>query len=170
MSSDTDSKYVTEVTKRLEAFKRAVEWSDFISLLGSLETTIKKYGKDYIPCYSQLVKRLNQCLNPLLPAGVHLKTIETYTLIFNTLSRENLIKDFPIITIGLFQFSLNCRILVTAEYLDLLEKYIVPLGTNIKDHAKNVLLGLLPSLESESSEFFSRAYLIILSFYNSIDI
>ncbi|EJW01572.1 hypothetical protein EDEG_03872 [Edhazardia aedis USNM 41457] len=78
-----------ELEKKLETFKTANEWSDFISMLGALDKTLKK-----LPCIkdiekdipvSLLYKRLNQCLNPTLPAGVHNKVIKTYLTIVDKL-------------------------------------------------------------------------------------
>ncbi|KAI4292037.1 hypothetical protein PAPHI01_1311 [Pancytospora philotis] len=152
--------YENEMLKRLEAFKGAEEWSDFIAMLSAVNAVIEKYNEPRVPHTATLVKRLNQCLSPLLPAGVHMKTLETYALLFTKLPRESLLASFPVITQGLFSFSMHCRIIVTAEYLDLLDKYIVPLAPEIP--ADNLLVGILPSLETESSEFYDRALLMMM--------
>lgn len=163
---EKNERYEAEVLKRLEAFKNAVEWSDFIGLLGNLDMVFEKYACSYIPHQALLVKRLNQCLNPVLPAGVHLKTLETYGLIFEKLPRDMLVRDFAVLTLGLFPFAMRCRILVTGEYLDLLERYVVPLAKDVD--TEPVLLGLLPTLESESSEFYDRSFLIVLTLQGQV--
>lgn len=160
-------KYHTEVLRKLEGFKFAKEWSDFIGLLDSLCQIFRKYKADYVPWIPQLVKRLNQLLNPALPGGVHLKTIECYKVIFECMSRENFLKDFDVLTIGIFSFALHCRIIVAADYLELLEM-IAHLGSKIEPFSHHMILGFLPFLESESSEFFGRAYDALVSFMSEI--
>lgn len=163
MNEDKE-RYETEITKRLDAFKTAKEWSDFISLLSSLDSTIKKFSIPDVPRKKLLFKRLNQCLNPVLPAGIHNKALETYALVFERISRENLVKDFDFLTLGLFTFSAHCRILVTSSFLDVMERHIVPLGRDIEDYCTSVLIGLLPPMEFESGEYYNRAHLIITEF------
>ncbi|KAM0672216.1 Dopey-like leucine zipper transcription factor [Ordospora colligata] len=161
---NSKAKYEAEITKKLDAFKNAKEWSDFISLLNSLDSTIKRYAIADVPKKKLLFKRLNQCLNPGLPAGVHNKALETYSLVFGKLSREDFVKEFDFLTLGLFTFSAHSRILVTGSFLDVLEKYIIPLGKCIEKYCKSVLIGLFPPMEFESGEYYNRARLIMMDF------
>lgn len=161
-------KYHTEVLRKLEGFKFAKEWSDFVGLLDSLCQIFRKYKADYVPWIPQLVKRLNQLLNPALPGGVHLKTIECYRVIFGCISKENFLKDFDVLTIGIFGFAQHCRIIVATEYLDLLEMIITHLGSKVEPFSHHIILGFLPFLESESSEFFNRAYDTLVVFLTEI--
>jgi len=169
MSESSDDKYNTEVLRKLEGFKNAKEWSDFIGLLDSLCVIFKKHRKDYIPCLPQLVKRLNQMLNPALPGGVHLKTFECYTTILDLISEDNLLRDFDVFTVGLFNFSLNYKVAVAVEYLDLLEIIVEQLQEKIKPFSQHVIVGFLPFLESESSDFFDRAYGLLVRFLGFVD-
>lgn len=164
-----DTKYIYEISKKLEAFGFAKEWSDFISQVKSLDSTIKQFNLDYIPKRELLCKRLNQCLNPLLPAGVHIKVLETYSIIFECISREELIKHFTEYTLGLFTFGPKSRILVIGAYLNILDKYIISLGKDIETFCTNILIGLLPSLESNNNEFYDRAFILINKFKSLID-
>ncbi|AFN83388.1 dopey-like leucine zipper transcription factor [Encephalitozoon romaleae SJ-2008] len=161
---ESRERYEAEMTKKLDAFKTAKEWSDFISLLSSLDSTIKKFSISEIPKKKLLFKRLNQCLNPVLPAGIHNKTLETYSLVFERISKENLLKEFDFLTLGLFTFSAHCRILVINSFLDLIERYIVPLGKDVEMYCTSILIGLLPPMEFESGEHYGRARLIITEF------
>lgn len=161
---ESKEKYEAEITKKLDAFKTAKEWSDFISLLSSLDATIRRFSIPDIPRKKLLFKRLNQCLNPVLPAGIHNKALETYALVFERISRENMVRDFDFLTLGLFTFSAHCRILVTNSFLDVMERHIVPLGGDVEDYCTNVLIGLLPPMEFESGEYYSRAHLITAEF------
>lgn len=167
MSANSE-KYQVEVLKKLEDFKFAKEWSDFIGLLDSLCSIFKKYRQNYVPCIPQLVKRLNQLLNPTLPGGVHLKTFECYTVIFELASKENILKEFEILTVGLFNFSLNYKVAIAGEYLNLLESVIFNLGPQLGPFSEMVILGFIPFLESESSEFFNRAYNLLNTLLSQI--
>jgi len=158
------NKYHAEVLRVLDKFKRANEWSDFIEPLDSLCTVFKKYNAGYVPCIPHLIKRLNQLLNPALPGGVHLKTIECYKVMFEYTSKENILKDFDVLTLGLFNFSVNCRIIVANEYLDLLEKIVEMFGSKLESFARHILFGFLPFLESEGADFYAKAYFALLSF------
>ncbi|WEL39090.1 dopey-like protein [Encephalitozoon hellem] len=164
----SQERYEAEMTKKLDAFKTAKEWSDFISLLSSLDSTIKKFSLPEIPKKKLLFKRLNQCLNPVLPAGIHNKTLETYSLVFERISKENFLKEFDFLTLGLFTFSAHCRILVINSFLDLIERYIVPLGKDVEMYCTSILIGLLPPMEFESGEHYGRAHLIVTEFKSLI--
>ncbi|ADM11902.1 dopey-like leucine zipper transcription factor [Encephalitozoon intestinalis ATCC 50506] len=167
---ESRERYEAEMTKKLDAFKTAKEWSDFISLLSSLDNTIRKFSIPEIPKKKLLFKRLNQCLNPVLPAGIHNKTLETYSLVFEKISRENFLKEFDFLTLGLFTFSAHCRILVISSFLDLIEKYIVPLGADVERYSTSILIGLLPPMEFESGEHYSRAHLIVTEFKSLVSL
>ncbi|KAI5149822.1 hypothetical protein ENBRE01_1138 [Enteropsectra breve] len=158
------SKYEDELLKKLEAFKNCAEWSDFIMHLENLIDVMNKYSTmEYVPHLPLLVKRLNQCLNSVLPAGVHLKAFDVYTVIFNKLNNHNSSEYYLLLTAGLFAFGLNCRILVVQEYLSLIETHLIPAAPRIQGVCQNLLQALMPHLESESSDFYSRAYQIINS-------
>lgn len=72
--------------KALNLFSSVHEWADFISFLSKLAKTLTHYDYPTVPCRLVLCKRLAQCLNPNLPPGVHLKTLEIYELIFSRIS------------------------------------------------------------------------------------
>ena len=68
-----------DVQSVLKAFDGAKEWPDVIKCLNKLAKALdnKKYEKFVtIPEKLTLCKRLAQCLNPSLPAGVHQKALE----------------------------------------------------------------------------------------------
>lgn len=83
--------YVTAVDKALKSFEYSSEWHDLISALSKLNKVITtwsgKYGGD-LPRLHLVTKRLSQCLHPNLPGGVHLKTLETYELIFKSIPSD----------------------------------------------------------------------------------
>ena len=97
-------RYASTVQRVLEQFDTAVEeWADYISFLGRLlkvaipstsnccfandckALSVKPSGFTEIPHKFLVAKRLSQCLNPVLPSGVHQKTLEVYSYVFSTL-------------------------------------------------------------------------------------
>lgn len=154
-------KYQTEIERKLDAFKYAREWSDFVSLLSGVDATINAYECDFVPKTKMLCKRLMQCLNPALPAGVHSRALQTYALVFSKFSRDKLTKNFQIVTFGFFSSAANIKTFSYELYLDIIKKYILPLGKDLKKYTVNVLIGLLPFLEAENSEFFAKAVHIL---------
>lgn len=161
-------KYRAEVKKKLDAFRYAKEWSDFISLLSSVDTTIKAYKYDFVPKTKMICKRLAQCLNPALPAGVHSKALETYAFVFGKFSREKLLTNFQIITFGFFSSASDIKTFSCKQYLDIIRKFILPLGRDLERYTMNVLIGLLPFLESETNEFFPEAVRILEKFRHEV--
>jgi len=47
-----------------------------------------------IPRRLKIAKRLAQCMHPALPSGVHLKALETYSVIFSKTGPERLATEF----------------------------------------------------------------------------
>lgn len=79
-------KYAAQVSKALASFDAVNEWADFISFLGRLSKTLASSPLPCIPDKLVISKRLAQCLNPALPAGVHQKALEVYGIIFHKIS------------------------------------------------------------------------------------
>ncbi|EPR80010.1 Dopey family protein [Spraguea lophii 42_110] len=169
IASKQREKYVTEMKKKLNAFKTAKEWSDFISLLNDVYDTLSKYNYNFIPYKKILYKRLNQSLNPLLPSGVHNKALMVYKKIFSIISEEEMLNNFNILTLGFFSFSIHSKLIVKPTYLELIEKYIVNKDVHKLEHySRNILVGLLPGMEEETSEFYPRSLKIIKKLQSSI--
>ncbi|KAF9186710.1 hypothetical protein BGZ51_001791 [Haplosporangium sp. Z 767] len=95
-----------------------------------------------IPRSLTVAKRLAQCLNPALPAGVHGKTLDVYAYILETIG---------------------------PQLLDIYEKFYLPLKDRLKPCLKSFMIGLLPGLDEEGSEFFDRVLNIIDSLRKTVD-
>ncbi|KAL6121377.1 pad-1 [Nucleospora cyclopteri] len=210
--------YKIELSRQLAKFSSAKEWSDFIGLLSGLEKIINKYNSEnsrmYLVCIPSVVKRLSQCMNSVLPNGVHARALEVFRTIFEIceksifnkidevekihsalvaagrhVSEEKelavvkesevdrilnqhadvlfLLENFNLITCPLFDFGIHCRILVNRQYLMILENYIVPISQLIPQHLPKIITAILPSMESEQSDFYESAYrLMVVLFEN----
>lgn len=86
------------VQSALDLYEKSKEWADLIKWLQRLSKVhlfflmtmptkqhqvLSKHTFSIIPHKMILSRRLAQCLNPTLPSGVHLKALETYSLIFD---------------------------------------------------------------------------------------
>lgn len=56
-----------------------------------------------IPRRIKLSKRLAQCMHPALPAGVHLKALETYDVIFKCMGTNRLAQELFIYSAGIIK-------------------------------------------------------------------
>lgn len=93
--------YVSAVDKALKSFENTNEWPDLISALGKLNKVIKDYQRfPVIPRRIKISKRLAQCMHVLLPAGVHLKALETYDTIFKCMGTNRLSHELFIYSAG----------------------------------------------------------------------
>lgn len=175
-------KYLNEFDKKLEMFKTAREWSDFMTHLANLIKHISQMPNDVNPLQLPvhiLNKRLNQCLSPSLPAGVHNEVIHVYSLLLmkfkkyiEKLQDEVLIDDcvsymFSHILIGLFTFSRFSKIQSKTPYFNLINNQLVSLNVQLDPFVRNILLGLLPGME-EDNDLLNQVNAIITKLYNKV--
>ena len=97
-------RYVQLMDKVLQSFESVNEWADVIGFLTRLIKLLQSYPQfASIPRKIIVAKRLAQCLNPALPAGVHQKALEAYTVIFEAAgSSRQLLEDLPLWSLGIF--------------------------------------------------------------------
>ena len=153
-------RYASNVERALSSFDSALqEWADYISFLGRLLKALqtKPPNTTTIPFKTIVAKRLSQCVNPRLPAGVHQKTLDVYSYVFKTLGNDGLSKDLSLYLPGLAPTLSFAALSVKPSLLKLFEAYILPLGPKpLRPALKAVILALLPGLEEDSSEEFDR--------------
>lgn len=104
-------------------------------------------------------KRLAQCLNPNLPAGVHQKALEVYDLVFSKIQKEGLLSDLGMYTSGIFPLFEHAATMVKTAILNLLEKHFLELES--LPCLSSVLLSILPGLEDETAEHFGRVFELV---------
>lgn len=110
-----------------------------------------------IPHKLIVAKRLSQCLNPALPTGVHQRALDVYALILTTIGPENLRRDLPAWSSGLFPFFQYAATSVRPIVLSIYERFYVPLQESLRPATKAFILALLPGLEEDTGEFFDKA-------------
>jgi len=79
--------YRDDIVSVLKSFDNTREWADLIKCLQKMKKVLSKNSAfPLLPEKITVSKRLAQCLNPALPSGVHLKTLETYEEIFKLIT------------------------------------------------------------------------------------
>ncbi|WWC97086.1 hypothetical protein V866_003964 [Kwoniella sp. B9012] len=151
-------KYAQLVDKSLQAFESVNEWADFISFLSRLLKTLQSPSPPYpeIPRKLIVSKRLAQCLNPALPAGVHQRALDVYAYIFSIIGVEGLKRDLLIWSSGLFPFFQYATTSVRPLLINIYETCYLPLGSELRPATKALVLALLPGMEEETGDFFDK--------------
>ncbi|GAA5879237.1 hypothetical protein JCM8547_003940, partial [Rhodosporidiobolus lusitaniae] len=150
-------KYSSSVDKCLQSFDQVNEWADFITFLAKLLKCLQAYPQfPAIPHKLIVAKRLSQCLNPALPTGVHQRALDVYTHILTTIGPENLRRDLPAWSSGLFPFFQYAATSVKPIVLNLYERFYLPLQESLRPATKAFILALLPGLEEETGEWFGK--------------
>ncbi|RKP16552.1 hypothetical protein ROZALSC1DRAFT_25138, partial [Rozella allomycis CSF55] len=162
-------KYVLSVDRILGSFETDVkEWPDIITFLTRLQKCIlANDGIPSVPRKRLIFKRLSQCLNGALPAGVHQKTLEVYEVVLGRVSECKLVDNFgmgcfvDLIVRGVYMYAFlgfygYASMNVKPLWLSVMEKYVVCLGGKIGYCMRNVILSLFGGMEEEGSEYFEK--------------
>ncbi len=165
-------RYASNVERALSLFDTALqEWADYIAFLGRLLKALQSKPSDTtdIPHNALVAKRLAQCLAPMLPSGVHQKTLEVYAYVFSVLGKDSLSRDLPLWLPGLSPTLSFASLSVKPALLSLFEVFVLPLNPSILRSAlKAIVLALLPGLEEETSEEFERTLLLLNKFRSTV--
>ena len=158
-------RYATTVERALGTWETAPEeWADYIAFLSRLLRAIQGHGKDTsaLPHSSGIASKLAQCLNPVLPSGVHQKALEVYAYIFATFGRDYVTDHLHAFLPGLSAVLSFASLSTRPGLYDLLENYIVRLNpVDLRPIMKSLVLSVLPALEDETSEDFEQALSIL---------
>ena len=134
-------------------FERAQEWADLIRYLQQLQRTLTRHSSlPIIPDKVLVAKRLYQCLHPALPSGVHLKTLESYELIFSRIGPDRLARDLAFYSEGIFPLYRHASYQVKPVLLDLFERHYVPLGYRAVPCLPGLTQALFLAMEDVGSE------------------
>ncbi|ORZ32586.1 Dopey, N-terminal-domain-containing protein [Catenaria anguillulae PL171] len=148
-------RYAQAVDKVLVSFDSIVEWPDIVTFLSKLGKTVQGHPEfPTIPAKFTIAKRLAQCLNPNLPAGVHQKALETFVIIFEAIGPGNLARDSHIWLYGLFPYFAHAPMSVKPLLLSLVDIHLLPLRLQLHPILRSLLMALLPGLEEEDNEHF----------------
>ncbi|CAB4255687.1 similar to Saccharomyces cerevisiae YDR141C DOP1 Golgi-localized, leucine-zipper domain containing protein [Maudiozyma barnettii] len=153
-------KFQSSISRALERFDTVTEWADYIASLGALLKALQSWKpqfqnvKYYVPTPYQVNRRLTSSLSPNLPAGVHQKTLEVYTYIFENIGIEMLAAEANIWIPGILPLMSFASMSVKSHLIDLYDTYLVQLpAPTLRMLVKPLIASLLPGIDDESSEF-----------------
>lgn len=153
-------KFHASVVRALEHFDSVTEWADYIASLGKLLKALQSWSPQFqnvryfVPSPYQVSRRLTSSLSPNLPAGVHQKTLEVYTFIFEKIGLESLAAECNIWIPGILPLMSYASMSVKSHLIDLYENYLLQLpSSTLKLLIRPLLASILPGIDDESSEF-----------------
>ncbi|CCC68438.1 hypothetical protein NCAS_0B03540 [Naumovozyma castellii] len=168
-------KFQTSIQRALERFDSVTEWADYIASLGTLLKALQSWTpkfqnvKYYVPEPYQVSRRLTSSLSPSLPAGVHQKTLEVYTFIFENIGRETLSAESNIWVPGILPLMSYASMTVKSHLIELYEKYLVVLPSDtLKLLIRPLLASLFPGIDDESNEFLPLTMRLIETLKNNL--
>lgn len=161
-------KFCSNVEKAIKKFDLVNEWADYIASLGTLLKALQSWSpkfqnvKYFVPYPYDVSRRLSSSLSPSLPAGVHLKTLEVYTYIFENIGIEALAHECNIWIPGILPLMTYASMSVRSRVIELYDNYILTLPSEIlKVIIRPLLSSLFPGLEDESSEYLDQTIKLI---------
>lgn len=153
-------KFNANVVRALEHFDSVTEWADYIASLGKLLKALQSWSPQfqnvryYVPSPYQVSRRLTSSLSPNLPAGVHQKTLEVYTFIFERIGEETLASECNIWAPGILPLMTYASMSVKSHLIELYDNYLIQLpSSTLKLLIRPLIASLFPGIDDESSEF-----------------
>ena len=146
----------SKIDKILASFESVGEWQDIIGFLARLAKVFQA-PLPLIPHRDVLSKRLFQCLNPILPTGVHQKALEVYSLMFASCPAD-FIEQVSLWSVALFSFSTYAAMSTKPALFNIIELHYLPHGQKLVICLKGLILCLLTVLEEPNNEFFERVF------------
>ncbi|KAH3759450.1 Protein dopey [Pelomyxa schiedti] len=141
----------------LRAFDKAAEWADLIKYLQALLSVLEKYRSvPVVPLKMSICRRVNQCLNHLLPGGVHSKALEVYEHMFARIHPEVFAQEIGMYSVGIFALFPPATMTVKPKILKLIDQYYLPQKKFLIPCLKGLVMSLLSGIEEQSSEFYPQ--------------
>ena len=144
--------------KILYGFNNAKEWPDLMSVIKELNSLLQKNNECNFKLIKEkitLARRLAQCLNSSLPAGLHENALITYDIILDNILKHNnnhLGNDLALYSSGLFPFFQNASPSNKQDYLlkIIKGKFLKMESTELELCLTGLLVSILPGLEEQN--------------------
>lgn len=91
-----------------------------------------------------------------------------YSYIFSLIGRDGLSADLALWTPGLTPVLSYASLTLKPHYLDLLERFYLPVGTALRPAVKSLVLALLPGIDEEGGEYFDKTLALIDAIRNEV--
>ncbi|EME77850.1 uncharacterized protein MYCFIDRAFT_33802 [Pseudocercospora fijiensis CIRAD86] len=158
-------RYASNIDRALATWEISPEeWADYIAFLARLLKAVQTHPQNVplLPHSSAIATRLAQCLNPALPAGVHQKSLDVYSYIFDTFGTDFIAAHLREFLPGLTPVLSFASLAVRPLLYHLFQSHVVHLPTSdLRPALRSIILGLLPALEEGQGEDFERAFAIL---------
>ena len=171
-----EKQFSSNVEKALQQFDSVDDWADYISRLGKLLKALQSWSPKfqnvsyYVPHPYQVARRLASSLAPNLPAGVHSKTLEVYSIIFDKVGIETLSSQCNIWIPGILPLMTYATLSVKPQLIEVYEEYILKMNSaTLKVLVKPILASLLPGIDEEGSEFQSQILQLIMTLQEALN-
>lgn len=146
-----------DINGLLKDFERNKEWADFSNWLHRLHEDLMNKRFSELPQQITLCKRLAQCLNPSLPAGVHVTALKVYEVILKNFT--NKVELLPLLALGLFPFFEHSNSQNKIALIKLLEEHFAS-ETECVQMVVGLMNALLTGLNENSEDLAKRIYAI----------
>ncbi|KAL6945281.1 hypothetical protein ACO0QE_002731 [Hanseniaspora vineae] len=171
-----EKQFSSNVEKALQQFDSVDDWADYISRLGKLLKALQSWSPKfqnvsyYVPHPYQVARRLASSLAPNLPAGVHSKTLEVYSIIFDKIGIETLSNQCNIWIPGVLPLMTYATLSVKPQLIEVYEEYILKMNARtLKVLVKPILASLLPGIDEEGSEFQAQVLQLIQTLQEALN-
>ena len=152
---EAKEQYSKSLRHALTSFEKAKEWhwSDLIKWLKKVESIVSRSTKSFVPELIPLSKRLAQCLNPILPQGLHSNTLQIYELLLESKANYTGPIDEELIaySAGLFPFFQHASPQNKTKLLELYQKYFLPYSQHIAFLVSGLVTSVVAGLEDQGA-------------------
>lgn len=163
-------KYDHAMDRLLVVFDAIQTWPDNIAFLSKLLKLLQAHSEiPVIPRALTVSSSLALCLVPSLPSGVHQKSLQVYSCIFDIIGPEGLCRDLSIWLPGLLPLLSYAGIAVKSDFVNLFSTYILPLGISLRICSKALILALLPGMEDAQDEIFEASLSLLDALRSAIN-
>lgn len=110
-----------------------------------------------------LARRLALCLNPHFNIGVHEKALKVYEQVFHNMSLEgdNWAEDLGAFCMGLLPFLKYCSVQIKPEILNLIDKHLLPLGSQLSITLPALIPSILLMYEENDESIRNKSLLLV---------
>eukprot|EP01047_Picozoa_sp_COSAG01_P014412 COSAG01_NODE_700_length_14174_cov_7.107069_5_plen_1079_part_00 len=144
-----------DVASVLDSFVKCRDWPDFIHSLEKLNGIFSRSPLSSVPAKQTIAKRLAQGCTAATPS-VHCKVLELYGVILKRIGTEQMARDAPLYSLGIFPLFAHAEASVQLLILDLFESYYLPLGQQLGPCLAGLVSTLFAGMTSTSAEAAPR--------------
>ncbi|KAH0487428.1 MAG: hypothetical protein KVP17_005161 [Porospora cf. gigantea B] len=140
----------------LAYFEKVEDWPDLSAGLSSLVKAFQRVEQPFealtVPHQAVVLKRLAQCLNPRLPAGIHVLALAAYDHILKLIGSDGLVLDLAGVLLGLLPVPAFATTQVRTQFLAIIRLHFVALGPRLSACMPGLVCSLLSGVNSSKRQ------------------